>query len=406
MIPAFWLLAGAMVILALAFIALPVWSNRRRDDIDRDQLNTKVVREQLTELKADRDSGKLDASTFEAARHDLERELLDALDHQSDGTADNTHNGRWLLLLLVPAIPLIAIMLYQQLGAGVLPEQAPQARAEQAQGSNGMPSEHDINRVLEQLVERLEKDPNHPDGWMLLGRSYTSLHRYDDAVSAYEQARKYGGDSPELLIDYADTLIAASGGDFSDKAGNMLKQAMTQQPDNPKGLWLIGHWYYQHGDYRKALNNWQRVAGLVQPGSENARILQQQIKLASARLGEAPPPNPHRRQAKQQTKPRSASAYHSTPHSRARRRRTIQCSFLPARSVAHACRWRSCGNRFATCLSPSHWTIPWPCHRPWCCHVSHRSLLVHGYQKPVRPCRRQVIYRVCKVRCRHTKRTA
>jgi len=292
MIPAFWLLAGAMVILALAFIALPVWSNRRRDDIDRDQLNTKVVREQLTELKADRDSGKLDASTFEAARHDLERELLDALDHQSDGTADNTHNGRWLLLLLVPAIPLIAIMLYQQLGAGVLPEQAPQARAEQAQGSNGMPSEHDINRVLEQLVERLKKDPNHPDGWMLLGRSYTSLHRYDDAVSAYEQARKYGGDSPELLIDYADTLIAASGGDFSDKAGNMLKQAMTQQPDNPKGLWLIGHWYYQHGDYRKALNNWQRVAGLVQPGSENARILQQQIKLASARLGEAPPPEP------------------------------------------------------------------------------------------------------------------
>ena len=283
----FWILAGAMLVLALAFIALPVWRNRRRDDIDRDLLNTKVVREQLAELKADRDSGKLDAGAYEAARHDLERELLDALDHQTDGAADTTHSGRWLPLLLVPAIPLVAILLYQQLGAGELSVQPPQA-----QNGNGVPSQHDINLMLEKLVERLREEPNHPDGWMLLGRSYTTLHRYDDAVAAYEQARKYGGDSPELLIDYADTLIAASGGDFSDKAGNLLKQAMAKQPDNPKGLWLMGHWYYQHGDYRNALKNWEQVAGLVQPGSKNARVLQQQIKLVRAKLGEAAPPEP------------------------------------------------------------------------------------------------------------------
>ena len=283
----FWILAGAMLVLALAFIALPVWRNRRRNEIDRDLLNTKVVREQLAEIKADRDSGKLDAGAYEAARHDLERELLDALDHQTDGAADTTHNGRWLPLLLVPAIPLVAILLYQQLGSGLVYAEPPQA-----QNSNGMPSKHNINLMLEKLVEQLRKEPNHPDGWMLLGRSYTSLHRYDDAVAAYEQARKYGGDSPELLIDYADTLIAASGGDFSDKAGKMLKEAMAKQPDNPKGLWLTGHWYYQHGDYRNALKNWEQVAGQVQPGSENDRILQQQIKLVRAKLGDTAAPEP------------------------------------------------------------------------------------------------------------------
>ncbi len=285
----FWILAGAMLVLALAFIALPVWRNRRREVIDRDLLNTRVVREQLAELKADRDSGKLDASAYEAARHDLERELLDALDHQSDGSGDTTHSGRWLPLLLVPVIPLVAILLYQQLGAGVVYEEPPQA-----QNSKGMPTQHDINVMLEKLVERLREDPNHPDGWMLLGRSYTSLHRYNDAVAAYEQARKYGGDSPELLIDYADTLITANGGEFSDKVGNMLKQAMAKQPGNPKGLWLMGHWYYHHGDYRKALKNWEQVAGMVQPGSENDKVLRQQIQLVRAKLGEAAPPEPAR----------------------------------------------------------------------------------------------------------------
>jgi len=284
----FWLLAGAMAVLALAFITLPLLRNKQHETIDRDQLNIAVIREQLAELKADMEAGKLDADAFEAARHDLERELLDAVDDDADKGEGTAHSGRWLLALLVPAIPVLAVMIYLQLGVSDFQERAAQASAAQT-GTPGM-SEHDINRMLDTLAERLRAEPEHPEGWMLLGRTYTTLQRYDEAVEAYEQARKYGGDSPELLIDYADTLIAAEGGNFSDKAGEMLRKALEQQPDNPKGLWLIGHWYYQHGDFRSALDAWQRVAPMVQPGSENAMILQQQIQLARAKLGDAPTP--------------------------------------------------------------------------------------------------------------------
>ena len=287
----FWLLASAMSLLGLAFIALPLLRNRSHNAIDRDQLNTAVIREQLGELKTDMDAGKLDADAYAAARHDLERELLDTVNQADQEHTGNSHNGRWVLVILLPAVPLLAIMLYQQLGAGDLSSQAPQAPAAQAQSGNDM-SEHDINGMLEQLAQRLREEPNHPDGWMLLARSYTSVRRYDDAVAAYEQARKYGGDLPELLIDYVDTLVIANGGDFSDEAGDMLQTALAQQPENPKGLWLMGHWHFQRSDYRNALNNWQQVASKVQPGSENARVLQQQIQLASAKLGETAPPDP------------------------------------------------------------------------------------------------------------------
>jgi len=284
----FWLLAASMASLALVFIALPLLRNRNRVDIDRDQLNIALIREQLTELKADMDAGKLGAEDYEASRHDLERELLDAVDEDGQKSQKPSRSGRWVLAVLLPAVPILAVMIYLQLGAGDLSDKATQALASQT-GNPGDMSEHDLNRMLEQLAQRLREEPDHPEGWILLGRSYTSMRRYSDAIAAYEQARKYGGDSPELLIDYADTLIAANRGDFNDQAGAMLQQALAQQPDNLKGLWLIGHWYFQRGNYQSAQESWQRVAAQVQPGSENARVLQQQIQLARTKLGDAVP---------------------------------------------------------------------------------------------------------------------
>ncbi len=281
----FWLLAGSMAILALSFIAVPVLRGRRRADIDRDQLNTAMIREQLTELRADMESGKLDANAFESARHDLERELLNAIDEGTDKAQDHSRSGRWVLAVLLPAIPLLAVFLYLQLGVPDTDQQASQAAQAANKNTGSMPTEHEINTILEELAQRLDKEPDHPDGWLLLARSYASLRRFDEAALAYEQARKYGGDTPELLIDYADTLVALDNGNFGDKAGAMLKQALAQQPDNPKGLWLLGHWYYQRGDYQQALENWQAVASQTQPGSDTARVLQQQIQMARSKLG-------------------------------------------------------------------------------------------------------------------------
>ena len=76
----FWPLAIAMALLALAFTVPPLLRNRQKSTIDRDQLNTAVVKEQLAELQADLDSGKLDQQAYAAARHDLQRELLDELE--------------------------------------------------------------------------------------------------------------------------------------------------------------------------------------------------------------------------------------------------------------------------------------------------------------------------------------
>ncbi|HHH43785.1 MAG TPA: c-type cytochrome biogenesis protein CcmI [Gammaproteobacteria bacterium] len=282
----FWPPAIAMALLALVFTVPPLLRSRKRSLVDRDQLNTAVVKEQLAELQADLESGKLDQAAYTAARHDLERELLDELDRADTPVDQDTHSGRWAVALFVPLIPLLAIALYQQLGAGDLLDKIESGPVQQAGSGNGAAPPHDIEAVVAKLAQRLSEQPDNLEGWLLLGRAYARMQRFQEAANAYKQARRLAGDQPDLLIDYADMLVSASGGEFSDEVGQLLRTALQKQPDNLKGLWLMGHWKYQRGDNRGAIEDWQQVAQQLPPGNaEDAAAIRQQIQMARARMG-------------------------------------------------------------------------------------------------------------------------
>ncbi|NOR39894.1 MAG: c-type cytochrome biogenesis protein CcmI, partial [Gammaproteobacteria bacterium] len=69
----FWSLAAVMVMVALLFVLPPLLRQRKVAAVSLDDLNTKVIKEQLAELDADLAAGKLDQDQFDAARKDLER---------------------------------------------------------------------------------------------------------------------------------------------------------------------------------------------------------------------------------------------------------------------------------------------------------------------------------------------
>jgi cytochrome c-type biogenesis protein CcmH len=111
------------------------------------------------------------------------------------------------------------------------------------------------------------------------------MGRHADAVQAYANIRRLGGDQPALLADYADALVMANGGQFTDEAGGLLEKAIELDPENLKGLWLIGHWKYGQGAYAEALDYWQRAAAKLPPGGQDARVIAQQISQVQSRLG-------------------------------------------------------------------------------------------------------------------------
>ncbi|MFT3929719.1 MAG: hypothetical protein QM709_05385 [Spongiibacteraceae bacterium] len=61
-----------------------------------------------------------------------------------------------------------------------------------------------VDVMVERLRTRLEREPNDVDGWVLLGRSYHYLERWEDAKAAFAKARELGykgdGDMPTSSI--------------------------------------------------------------------------------------------------------------------------------------------------------------------------------------------------------------
>jgi cytochrome c-type biogenesis protein CcmH len=281
----FWSLAAVMMMVALLFLLPPLLRKRELSAVSRDELNIEVIRQQLAELDTDLEAGKLDKAQYGAARADLEQELLYDL-ARTDPASRKARSGRWATLLIIPALPLCAVLLYQQLGSVELIDRLQQARSAQPPAAQRQAqSAASIDEMVAKLAERMQQQPDDLKGWVMLARSYTILKRYSEAEDAYANALRLGGENANLLADYADATVMANNGRFNDKAGELLTRVLELDPGNLKGLWLAGHWKNQSGDYAAALDYWQQAAAKLPPGGEDAAVIAEQISNVQAKLG-------------------------------------------------------------------------------------------------------------------------
>jgi len=71
----------------------------------------------------------------------------------------------------------------------------------------------DVGAMVMRLKAKLEKNPNNPQGWLMLGRSYTHLGLNNDAVYAYQQALKLMPNNTQVinLLDVAKNTVNNKG---------------------------------------------------------------------------------------------------------------------------------------------------------------------------------------------------
>ncbi len=187
----FWIIAAGLMLLALGFAALPLLRNKPLAGVDADELNLSVVRQQLAELENDLANGNLEQAQYDAARHDLERELLQDVPDGGPKAARTTRSGLWALAVLAAGIPLGAVGFYQSLGSQEIitrldtlekmtagsPRPAAQTQARAQSQAAPAPGEQaqdmpPMDQLVDKLQQRLTADPDNIEGWILLGRSY------------------------------------------------------------------------------------------------------------------------------------------------------------------------------------------------------------------------------------------
>ncbi len=290
----FWIVAAALLVLALAILLVPMWrsQNAQPKGPDRREINIAVYRSQLKELERDLENGIIDAGQFQQAKDDLERSMAedvllaeDAPEQSRPGSGRATVVAATVVVALV--VPAVSVGLYQEIGGGAAaidPEKAPPpvVAADEHQ-------QVDIEAMVAQLAARMEANPNDIEGWFMLGRSYQFLNRYQDAKSAYDNVLALGGDNnPDFLATYADVLAMLNEQRIGEDSMRYILKALEIDPNHVKALWLAGTAGFQEGDFQRALRYWERLAQVLPPGSEDANIIQSNVNALRAQLGMEP----------------------------------------------------------------------------------------------------------------------
>jgi cytochrome c-type biogenesis protein CcmH len=271
----FWLLAALILLPGIIILAPPLLRPRIRVASDLNARNVQIARERLAELEREHQAGNLNQAEFEQAKVELEGNMLDDL-RQAEDRATDDRASRPTLALLALAIPLGAVLLYQQIGT---PEIMPRL-ASGPVAQHGQSEQTDINQLLAQLEERLKADPDNVEGWFILGRSYMAQEQYPQAVRALEETYRLAPDNPNVMVSLADALAMQAGGVLAGRPQELLQKALQLDANSATALWLLGMASQEQRDFAQAVAYWQRALPLLQDNAEGAQRLSLMIDQA------------------------------------------------------------------------------------------------------------------------------
>jgi cytochrome c-type biogenesis protein CcmH len=280
-----WIVAAGLIGLALLFVLPPLFAKREQiEDVDQDELNLAVFRQQLGELDSDLAGGELEQQQYNAARRDLERELL--YDVTGAETGADSGGGRWAAGLLAVGVPAAAISLYLYLGSpNIVPRleavaggQAPAVHP--GQGGGGMPP---LDVMVKRLAEKMEQNPEDLEGWMMLGRTYFAISQPERALYALEQAYGLEPENPDVLVAYAEAVAANNDSELAGRPAELIQSALRIDPEHSSARWLEGLVSFQGDRFVQAAEQWGALLTTFDATSHEAAELKRYIAEARSR---------------------------------------------------------------------------------------------------------------------------
>ncbi len=288
---ALFVILGLMTVIALALLVVPLL--RRQGPLGaRADYDIEIYRDQLNELERDVERGLIGAEEQATARTEIERRMLNAV--PVDGSPDDarpTGQGPLIAAFAITVlVPLAAGSIYLGLGTPPLenqpfaerPEEAPATAADDVDAM-------DIEAMVAGLAERLQSEPDDLDGWVMLGRSYGALARYDQAVAALERAAQLSGGAAEITAMLAEHRVFAADGLVTPAAKRDFEAALAKDPAQVAARFYLAMARAQAGDFQSALDGWLALAQVTPADAPWLPALREQVDMAVQRLGIATP---------------------------------------------------------------------------------------------------------------------
>jgi len=280
----FWILCAAMVLIAVLFVALPLWrKSSSNNEVLRDVANLDILRDQASELEVDLHNGLLTQDAYDQGKNELQFRLLEEVKITEQPVAKPPRNpARVLAVVMAILIPLASVTLYLNLGD--LDALSPQDMiVADAEGVVHSPV------ALKKLENKVKHGSQDPSDWWMLARTYTEQKRYSDASNAYARLVILVPNEAQLWANYADVYAMANGQTLqNDEVTKMISKSLQLDPNNNSALALAGSAAMGRGDYVAAMKSWQTLVDQLGPGTADAQVYIGGLKRAAELLVQQP----------------------------------------------------------------------------------------------------------------------
>lgn len=290
--PAFWIVAALLTVVALAFVLVPLLRRRSADAPTQREANLAALRSQRQEIESDVALGVLPRDAKEEALADLVARASEDLDAPAEAPVTATRRPWPAAIAFGLLVPACAFGIY--LWVGLPAALDPKAVAAAGAGAPGQFGDHQMDELVNQLAQKVRERPDDVQGWNLLARSYSAMGRTADALEAYRHLAKIAPNDPQVLADYADALALSRGKNLSGEPAQIIQRALQIDPKHPKALALAGTVTLNEGKFAESLAYWERLYAALPPDSQDLgeiRNITEDVRARAAAAGKPLPPS-------------------------------------------------------------------------------------------------------------------
>ena len=205
--------------------------------------NAKVYREQILDLDHEHESGHISDEEWQQSRDELSMRLLEDTSAVDDPAAKKEKPAMWTAVILAMALPLSSMGLYMWLGE-------PDGLNPMAVKAPEKVDQPELLKMAESLALKLEAKPDNLQGWVMLGRTYRSLEKYEASLKAYDRALKLTADD-DLNIERIEVMAMQRQGNFDGEPWRVIRDILQRDPQHYAALLMAGSASepYWAGDY-------------------------------------------------------------------------------------------------------------------------------------------------------------
>jgi cytochrome c-type biogenesis protein CcmH len=258
----FLIVVAALLLIGLVLVVIPVLRTPVGDQSKgRQQQNIDIARAKKSALDQQQSNANLTQEEYDSALVELQTSL--ALDIEKSESGNVNQQGKWLVWVLIFALPLASIGLYLKIGEYRVIDNPALAAVAPHQNLTQQ-SDMTLDQMVEVVKERLRKNPDDARGWFVLGKTMMEMGEFGEAVTAFQRTLDLVGDKEAgVLFSLADALSMQKDGLMAGEPEAMIQQGLKISPQDPTGIWLAGLAAEQRQDYKAAFDYMNVLLPLV-----------------------------------------------------------------------------------------------------------------------------------------------